>query len=407
MMDSKNITHFVENNKKLIAVAALAVILLAAFKPTLMQSVSYTTAYEGAKASFYGIYDAQRNKYYTPADRGSASLCQLYGTALKFDPDDPYAGMPNLVGEMTSVMVPLSQSGWIPPDWVPSSWWRDATSWSNPSKVYEWHVKNPGGTYTAYRMEEWKTKWYVSFSAEWDSGPTPMISTETSNQRYRNMDVWFEFNTAPTWYFEKADKAYFAIAKVELSNIEFSAKDPTGQTYSASSTCRTLPMSPGSVLTLYTQPFGQAGSIAPGESAFTAYYYQNTTLNPQYFRDKVYCYVSLLDFGTTEWWDWLALKAKGDVVTMGFTVTQFVVGEWKVKDVGDLDFYGRWAKLASWGWTGLGDFFTAIAQWFANPFNIAGLSAFALLAIAIVTLIVLVYFFGIGPLIRLFRRGDE
>ena len=371
-----------------IAILVLSVLFAHRFGLLSVQP-SYSTAYEGAKACFHGIYDWELGgTVYTNAEHHGASLCR-FDTTMQFDRDGATVNAPNLVGEMTSVMVPVS-SGWVPPNWVPSEWWRDAASWRNPVQVYPWKVKNPDGTFTVYRMEEWKLKWFISLSAEYDSGPDPFnLYDEAQNQRYHNLEVWFEFDVQPVWYFEGQQQAYFAIAKIELTNVKTEGNP------------RFTPMSPGSILTIYLNPFDKTEKAA-GEEEFKAFYYQNRTLNPQYFRDKVYAYIVLNDFGTNEWWEWTHLQADGDVITLGFTVTVFVVGEWKVQDVQDIDDYeGRDSKLRSWGWTGLSDFvewlsngWNSLMEWLGNPFNLAGLGLFGLLAIAIVVAVVMFWFFG-------------
>jgi len=376
--------------------AVLAVLVLLSYRPfamALLSAAGYSTAYEGAKAVFYGVrYD---DLEYSAAEKHDASLAR-FDTQLKFDPDAADAWQCNLYGEMTSVFVPKAEN--IPPDWVPSEWWRSTLDWRNPRNVYEWRVVDDEGYIHFYRMEEWLTVWYISISAEFDSGPDFWrLDDEAQNRRYHDAEVWFMFDITPTWYFEGAEKTYFAIAKIELMHLDVTAKDMAGNEYPPNPSMSIVPESVGSILYIYTTPFGD--EPAPSEDDFKQYYYQNTTLNPQYFRDKVYAYITLADFGTQEWWEGISMKAKGDVVTLGFKVVQFVVGEWKVKDEGELpDDYGRRAKIGVWGWTGLSDFLSgfvaAVTAWFSNPFNIAGLAFFFWVLVAIIVFAVLTYFLG-------------
>lgn len=373
---SKNVRNFA--NKKVLGFLVVAVVILALVgSSTSLSTLSYSTAYEGAKCRFVGVKDLATGQVYTNTQKNSASTA-WFDTQINFDVDQAKGGLPNIAGEMTSVFIPKSSVTSVPVDWVPSSWWRDALLWTNPSKAYEWDIENSDGTANLYRMEEWQTKWFVSLSTEWDlqgdetstgAGLIPYGpdgEPEQRNQLYNNMQIWFEYDLQPTWYFEDADSAYFAIAKVELSHISFGEQTHDGSVspYTQEATKpRVTPMSPGSVLTLYQNAFGSMQTES--KSTFESLYYQNVKLNPTYFRDKVYSYITLNEFGTKEWWDWLTLRAHGDVVTFGFTITQFVVGEWKVQDINDIDEddYGRTSKLWEGGWTG----FTSFLSWLNTP----------------------------------------
>lgn len=316
---------------------------------TTLSAGSYTTAYEGAKARYYGVYDVQRDLYFSQADKGEASVA-TFDTVLKFDEDHKDYYLPNLIGETTAIQIPLGESKWIPPDWVPQEWYKDTLYWESPDpNPYEWEVKEGDETYF-FRMEEWKTTWYFSISAEYDSVdafPGAGSSGYESYGRYRNTEVWFEIDLEPAWYFENQTSAYFAIAKIELSHINFFAKQKDGSVETPSNELSVAPESVGSILTIYQDPFG-----VEGYKEKTAYEYKGKKLNPTYFTDKVYVHFDLVDFGCVQYWDsWPHWIAKGDVITVGFTVTQFVIGEWKVQDVGDIpEDYGRTAKVTRGGW---------------------------------------------------------
>lgn len=372
-MSSKNAKKTILKNRKAIVVLAVAIIVLAGVAYPLSTTGSYTTAYEGAKARFIGVKDQTTGLTYTNTQKRGASVASFDST-MNFDIDAETWGKPNIAGEMTSIFIPKSDAS-ATRDWVPTGWWSDAMKWQNPQNVYEWNIQNDDGSTTVYRMEEWATKWFVSLSAEWDLQGNEFWSAlglqahiggvpEQRNQRYNNLEVWFEFDISPTWYFSGTDRTYFAIAKVQLNQIEFSAFDHFGKEEDQSSVVRITPMSTSSALTIYTSQFGSSQSTT--QDAFMGYYHQQSRLNPAFFRDKVYSKITLNDFGTTEWWQTplTDLRAKGDVVTLGFTVTQFVVGEWKVQDIQDMpDDYGRTSKVGYWGWSGISDFF----GWLTSP----------------------------------------
>jgi len=328
---------------KLIIILFIIYFFFSPIKMALLSAVGYPTAYEGAKARFYGVYDVKSGKAYTQADPDGASVAR-FDINMNFDPDDPMYYMCNLRGEMTSIQIPLGESKWVPPSWVPTSWWTPFLEVKNPVNVYEWEVEKDGEV-IKYRMEEWVTVWYVSVSAEFDSGPSYFVGIEeTDNQRYHDWEIWIEFDIQPVWYFKGADQTYFAIAKVELYDIRLEAKDSSGNIVKPREGVSVIPMSPGTPLYLYYEPFG--GSEAADEEQLTSYYYRGVELNPQFFRDKVYAHIDLGDFGTKEWgWAW-DRRAKGDVVTMAFKVRQFVVGEWRVKDIQEVEEWeGRPAKV--------------------------------------------------------------
>jgi hypothetical protein len=375
-------------NKKLIALLIIAVLLLY-FAPRLLSTASYVTGYEGAKPSFYGVKDLQNGgKTFTNDNYGNASLHE-FGTTMLFDEDDATTGLPNIAGEMTSIQIPMSNNTWVPPDWVPSDWWRDSLSWKNPTNVYEWKIRMSDGSYKVYRMEEWKLKWFISLSAEWDS--TGWLDDEESNNKfYKNVEIWAKIDLRPVWYFQGQDVAYFAIGKIELANIKTDGMngDP-----------RITPMSPGSTLEIYLNPFGS--DTAPKSDDFKAYYYQNTTLNPDLFRDYVYVKITLNEFGVHQWWDWFTLKQKGDSAVLGFNVYVFVVGVWTVKDIQDIqDYQGRSSKIQTEGFSIDWSWLTSI---FSSPWTWFGIGSFLLILILGIVAIVLLWFFGIPAFLK--RRG--
>jgi hypothetical protein len=82
------------------------------------------------------------------------------------------------------------------------------------------------------------------------------------------------------------------------------------------------------------------------------------------------------------------MGAQGDVVTLMFKVTQFVVGEWVVKDVRQLPSeYGRMAKVGTVGWdigkalAGIGK---ALTDWLSNPLNQLWLFFIIIVAVIII-----------------------
>ena len=371
--------------KWLAATLIILLILLLGIPLIQLQTTRYITAYEGAKAAFHGVL--YNNLKYTNAEKHGASLCR-FDTLLRFDPDEMDRHQCNLIGETTSVFIPRVE---VAPSWVPWEWARPTLEWRNPVNTYEWQIADSAGNIHYYHMEEWATVWYLTISAEYDSGPDFWrLDDEAQNRRYRNTEVWFEFDLQPVWYFEGTQAAYFAIAKIELYNVKTTAKDMAGNIHQPRTDLSFAPESPGTLLTIYLTPFGE--DLAPNDEQLRRFYYHGTGLNPQYFRDKVYTYIALEDFGTEDWVYAFGMGAKGDVITLMFKVTVFVVGEWVVRDIRDLpESYGRMAKTGKAGFDigkAVADALAAAGQWLSNPLNQLWV-LFIIIVIAIIVITVL------------------
>lgn len=303
----------------------------------LMSFPAYMTGYQGAHARFYGV-----------RDQGITYKQGLWDTTFKWDSpikQGDLGNTPPIAGEMTSVFVPSESVGYQP-SWIAPEWLLGASRTKNPIDTYEWELKD-GDETIFYRMELWRLKWYFSISSEpKDDGDIPQYEGVISHPRnnLEDTEVWFEFDLTPIWYFNGTDRAYFAIASLRLTDIEYGAlqgggKDPVDH----DSRLRVTPQSESSILPIYYAGFG--GSRAEQN----VHSYQGKELNPDLFTDRVYSYFTLNDFGVSAWWDW-GWFWKADVVTIGLDVDVFVIGEWKVKDVQDIpDEYGRSAKAGGEG----------------------------------------------------------
>jgi hypothetical protein len=338
----------------------------------LLSSSSYSTGYEGAHAQFAGI------RWQDQQYEGLG-----FDTTMHFDPDDALTGMCDLEGEMTSVFIP-SESLSNMPSWIPLDWVRETSYIQNPVKEpYTWEIGN-----LTYTMEEWKLRWYFSISAGWSEPPTwtMLKDTEKTTRRYTECEIWFEFDLTPVWYFEGTDRAYFAIAKMQVADVELEALDNDGNKVEPSLETSVSPESQGSILPIYYGKFAQQN---PADK--DAMDYQGKQLNPDLFTSKAYTYFRLNNFGVTDWLETGAFllpvhKLKGDVVTVSVDVTVFVIGEWTVQDIESIENiegdtgYGRTAQLGTGGWTW--------ETFLSSPFNrallvgIAGLALFIILIIA-------------------------
>jgi hypothetical protein len=374
----KNFAKNVVSGKNKYVVVGLIITAIVAYLivgPLDLMSVggSYSSAYEGAKASISGI--SYNGKTYSANSYNPYYMSSGTGFSFKGDgPSAQYSGLPKIVGEMTPVFIPEATN----PGDLPSQFDVGGVKINNPFTNSFGLIKNPYNTYswtvtrastkTFYTMEEWKTKLYISISANPDGGSAPFARSEwdQENGRYSDATVWVKLDTAPTWYFQGQERAYFAIAQVQLAGVSYAGHNPDG-TVQASHNVQNVvvnPSSPSSIVNLYKRNFGAGGSEASDPDQI--YSYKGTTLNPQYFGNAVYFPVTLNNFGSQSWWDIVTFKAQGDVVTFDFTVTQFVVGQWTVKNTQAVpQGYGRQSSYSEYGFSGVTDFLNGLGS---NPY---------------------------------------
>lgn len=346
------------NKNQYIILAVFLIFLVVGGEATfnvLFSSMSYSTGYQGAKASFKGaVYDSIE---YTNTERGDASRCQ-FDTTLALDVDNAQSDLPNIMGEMTSVFIP-SETLSNTPTWIPSEWTRSISYIQNPTRVWDWTIQNK-----SYVMEEWLLRWYISLSAEWDALPLFSFEmSETRDQRYKGLEIWFEIDLTPVWYFEDAETSYFAVAKLQVADVRKDGHDNSGELVPARNDMSVRPESQGSILTLYNGLFAKDNPVTKEPNI-----YQGQVLNPSLFTDKVYSYISLENFGTTYTVEVPAGQVRrGDVITFAFDVRVFVVGQWDVQDIQSIEDiegeegYGRTAKVGSSGFS--------LPAWLSNPSN--------------------------------------
>jgi len=308
------------------------------------------TGYQGPKPSFYAVQYG--GKVYT-ADNPNGASAAVFSTYLDFDPDEATSGIGNLAGEETSIFVPKASYTSVP-DWVPNSWGNELNYMSNPIHVYTWQVKLSNGSVIQYRMEEWVLKWFVSISYEWDSDAEAYSwdGWNAVGKEYHNAVVWFKIDLSSlNWYFKPVNdsvpapnKVFFGIAKIVPQHVYryLLKRDDNIVNNDASkvSKIRVTPMSAGSVMPIYTDFMG---SEAPAVSASQL---EGAELNPSMFRKAVYTNIILNDFGAQAYntgaWGAFGTKVYGDVVTYDFNVHVFVVGQWLVKDIQQVNNdYGR------------------------------------------------------------------
>jgi len=298
------------------------------------QDLGYSSGFQNPKAQFVGV--KYNDKKYTSTSHEGASQAS-FDTTLRFDADKDVWGKPNVIGEMTTVFVPKeSLSGAI--SWIPTEFLKRTDAIHNPEQTYSWNISGK-----TYKMEQWVLKYYISFSGEWDGDESlwraiPILGTRQRNY-YSNLEIWIEFDLTPTWYIEGGGTAYFAIGKIQVSDVKKYAKDNNDHELTAETELSFLPESEGASLYVYYGLWGVGGAESE------AYKYQGKALNPALFTNKVYAKLTLNNFGVTNWYDFPVVKTKGDAIVLGFSVTAFIIGEWDVKDIQNIpEDFGRTTK---------------------------------------------------------------
>lgn len=395
--------------KTLLIFLAIMVLVLPMFAVSSVsaQLGGYSTAFEGPKATFYGVkYMPDGGSIpieWSQASKPSLGSIKSFDTTLGFDADAKDSGKPNLYGEMTSVFIPESSVNDLKP-WVPFNQFGDQNNLVNPvGQPYQWNISG-----NAYYMQQWKLRWYVGISAEWEGGindipfvgggygeAPPQSVYHDGDNSYSNLELWFKFDTTPTWYYEKAQKTYFAIAKVELAKPAdyYGVTVQKGGLFSNNKVepRNTVSITPESYSTFYVfdAPFG-----GNGYTEKQPYQYQGQALNPQYFKDESYIKVMLNHFGVyggANWYGPSGFWCKGDALTLCFEVTVFSIGEWKVQDIEvDPPDYGRFVRV---------DQSTDWLSWLFSPSTLAWL-----VPLAIIGLLILFAPWLILALIAMFRR---
>lgn len=381
---------------RIIVIVVCATILFSSGGGTFLslESVGYATGYQGIRAGFAGI------EWETIGATGHLKgRHNITGNDFNFDADAPLYHAPNLRAEMTSAFIPESS---VKPAWVFPDFWKKTQYIKNPIETYTWNLPNPNdpnGT-IAYVMEEWILTMYVSITAEWDDSPTVWVADKEAGGgvRYTNTRVWFELDMEPLVYFEGSDTAYFGIAKVAPSEVSKGKFGTTAEDYTPTSKFSVTPESATSNRYLYFGPYG-----APQDTQVTPQTYKGRILEPSIFRDRMFFYVSLNDFGTEATAGFPTKTYKGDAVTWGFDIHVFAVGEWRVQDIDEIpEDWGREGRQQL-SWSDL------LARALGNPRNqfwlLLGLVALVGLGLAIFAPWALFALFGVVGLFKGNTKG--
>jgi len=343
-VELKRMVRINEGMRAFVLILILLISLDSGVSLLTLQSLGYSTGFQNPRAKFAGVKYKDKTftsmaLYHMPIDQEETEEASMarFDTSLRFDPDNAKGGKPNIHGEMTPVFIPEeSLAGFA--TWMPSEWLKTASVIKNPQREYAWNISGK-----EYRMEQWVLKFYMSFSAEWDDWENPQVIHEllgvTKKNYFSNTEIWLEFDLTPTWYIEGGGTAYFAIGKIQLSDIEKSAEDNEGKEVEVSKTLSVTPESVGGIMYVYYGLFGA------GHAETEAKTFDGKKLNPDLFTDKVYAHFDLNNFGVEGTRVLFGQDIEGDVVTVGFDITVFVIGEWDVKDIQKIpEDFGRTAK---------------------------------------------------------------
>ena len=341
------------------------------FKSFSVATGGYVSAFEGPKARFYGVSwnpNGVADRFYS-SSRGSGNSMGQFDSILRFDGDAEKSGYPNIIGEESSVFIPKQSLDPLP-SFVPFPWLNSQNYIMNPGPTYNWTIGEK-----TYYMEQWTLRYYVSFSAEGSGGAglfagtgeyPPQNQYVNGENSYQNLKVWVEFDTEPTWYIQGQGTAYFAIAKVQKIDAPiYKAKDTSGNSLNPRSSVSVSPESPGVPMWLSYEPFGGVSQTRD------PFFYQGKELNAAYFTNKTFMSIAFNRFGLYGDWNTpgnilSGVWCRGDVATLGFDVTVFVIGQWNVKDIQDNpDDFGRFVKTDS---STLG-----ILSWLTAPSTLAWL----------------------------------
>lgn len=261
--------------------------------------------------------------YYATVDGKKIEFGPEAQTYVSFDPDVKDDLHPDFVSEHTDFIVPkVTSSSYVwGISYIPYSWKNTIVNTQNPVKVYQWNITNSNGTITSYIMEEWRVYWVITATVRpmnskyiyvWNGLKLARVPAEMLGEnRYHNMDLYFEISLNPkdrNWYFEDADRVYFAIAKIKLVDI---VKEE-----SIENSIVVQPMHVGTNLPLFGATYSDPIN------------YKGQRLNPNVFPEKIQTVIKFTDFGGNI----VNGEDKNDVVTFVFEGRLFVIGEWIVKN---------------------------------------------------------------------------
>jgi hypothetical protein len=376
-----NLESWIERNKKLIAVLAVALLLLYAwyngvFKPG---SIGYLTPTQGLEAEFHSIRWGTENvppgswwsntecpgSIYKRQDGTPAPNSQLsFGYEMTFDPDEADRGMPDLM----ATQQPFTLDTDVEP------------------KRYSWQVKTGSKTfqngsiydvYTQFEMYRYKLSWAINLvltGSSWESDGHIYDKAYGSpvylqcRGAYYNAEIWIKLKPRAFVYFkDNPDQLFFAPAYLGVDEIQFVGTDDKGQKTlddgDIKKTIDLIPKARGETLGIYYQR--GAGEVYNLEDKVLQY--QGMQLDPQVFRDEYWCRIILNVFKAYTWKDWgIYYHYKYPSVNIKFYVYVLVVGKWtvylKTGEVPKLEPHQPITNVNPPWWQGWAD-------WFANPWN--------------------------------------
>jgi hypothetical protein len=322
---------------------------------------------------------------------------------MTFDADASGSGKPQINGQMTAIFLPedsLSSA----PSWVPFTWLQNNGLITQDSQegIIGAGGANPPWNWTIngkdYQMKEFDMRCYVSFSSSWSGSEDPAVNLDsllnpTTENTYKDVGVWIQFDIAPSWYIAGGGTAFFAIGELTTAEkTQMQAVDNNGAVHPTRTDEAVNPEAAQAVVSLYYGIFGTASSPS------NPMQYQGQDLNPAYFTKDLYAHIDLTNFGVGAGVvNFFGSYTRGDVATFAFDLKVFVIGQYLVQDIQkNPSQFGFTSPTTE---TGI-NWLTGIIGWLSSPANVTLLTGIIILVLIIVfapwVLVVIISLFAGG-----------
>jgi len=417
-MNAEKLFKQVTRDKRKLAVIALGFIMVMNWGriSASLSTVGYVSGYQGLSAEFNSVYF--KGYWYTasttgpnsnylvgkPAVAQTASAAEFFDH-INLDPDYSSSYLPNLCASQSPICVDTDYGTKTYGPWSVKTGesTQTVTNWTGSYQVTT-------ETYKEYQIVRYRCEWSVNL---WLNGASDEATMDGNAHTWQDAEIWVKLTPQSFVYFaDNPDKVYFAPAKIQLADAEWWSLDQTqtkSENPSIASYQDVFPEAKGEALGIF---YSRGGSQVDIESETLSY--QGEHLDPSIFRSEYWVRISLGTFRPHSWWnDVLHLTGYSyefPSVKLDFEVFVFVVGEWTVQleegETVSLTNHDPQVVNTSmfqflWDWAGM------VNSWLGNPFNLAGLGAFGIAAVAVVTVVVLTYFFGTAWIKRLLGRGRK
>jgi len=357
-------------------------------------SIGYISGFQGLQPEFNSVYF--KGYWYTASTRGPNENYRIGGVSqtasaaeffdhINLDPDESDRYLPNLHVQQNYIALDEDYGKVTYGPWSVKTGESTETV-TNATGTYQVTTE----TYIQFQMDKYRCEWQfnVYLDGTWGEATLDPIA-----HKWLDTEIWVKLVPKAWVYFaDNPDQVFFAPAKIQCSSLEWGDSSITQY--------QSIEPTTGSSLGIF---YARGGSDeAASDSDLLSY--QGVSLDPDIFRSEYWVRISLNQFQPYAWGYLGQVQGqKFPSVTLTFTVYIFVVGEWTVKlTKGETVSLTPHETQTFLDW--LSSLVDAWNTFWSNPFNLAGLGAFGITAIAVVAVIVLVFFFGTGWLKRLLWR---